>query len=639
MPSVSSLLRSAEATQKKVRQQEDAVQAYIWESSAQTYDDFVEYQKHLNERIKTVTDPSDALSYQTKLRSANRTFTSNEIQRQQMAIMEGRGSTQTKMDAVYALWQRAMGTEDYNLAQNLASQWDTLSVKLQNEQEQATKDAQARMSDFAANNKKAADKLLNDLEKGVTDLTLPNGTTVTPLAAIAKDLEKNGGDSATWQTAQDTVEQMVNLIYEQYNNSKTQEEADKIIQKYGPNLENVLKEIKFDIGGITITAQDAIDANYNEKFNNPVYGLKQVTEFNPLTGKNETTYKLKPNNIDRMEYARRYNPETGQYDYMPVKVRTDQNALYFGTSNVGRGLKTQITNEGQVIGNELKDKKGYGNVALGTKQVQTNDAYTIEERLKQLNIEVKDNGTTLEIKLPGENVTRTATIQPDGSIRFMGDDGTIKEFGLTQRNLYGDFVPSEQRVGERPGEIRTVSLEELSDFGSPSPFGGMISSMSDKGERYTQSILGKTNYTKPIIGNVNIRTGNDFSGFGGPAMAPAFQGTSAVLQGGAQTRQAIEAKRQEAARQEQLMLQAQQRAAQQLQSTQGAFNLNQTPVNQFTSMGFRVPQLEVRPITTPRITSVGVAEPTQRITSVGVAKPTQRITSVGVAKPTQRIWF
>ena len=59
MPSVSSLLRSAESTQKKVRQQEDAIKAYIWESSAQTYDDFVEYQKHLNERIKTVTDPSE----------------------------------------------------------------------------------------------------------------------------------------------------------------------------------------------------------------------------------------------------------------------------------------------------------------------------------------------------------------------------------------------------------------------------------------------------------------------------------------------------------------------------------------------------------------------------------------------------
>ena len=51
MPSVSSLLRSAESTQKKVRQQEDAIQAYIWESSAQTYDDFVEYQKHLNKRL------------------------------------------------------------------------------------------------------------------------------------------------------------------------------------------------------------------------------------------------------------------------------------------------------------------------------------------------------------------------------------------------------------------------------------------------------------------------------------------------------------------------------------------------------------------------------------------------------------
>ena len=628
MPSVSSLLRSAESTQKKVRQQEDAIQAYIWESSAQTYDDFVEYQKHLNERIKTVTDPSDALSYQTKLRSANRTFTSNEIQRQQMAIMEGRGNTQSKMDAVYALWQRAISTEDYNLAQNLASQWDTLSVKLQNEQEQAAKDAQARMSDYAANNKKAADKLFKSLENGMNDVTLPDGTQVTPLAAIARDLEQNSTSPGTWKAAQDTMVAMRNLAIEQYNAATTQDEVDKLEEKYGPGLADLDKNITFNFGGKKLSIQDVINASINEDFNNPLYSVKAESKYNPASGKYESTFKLQENNVERIDFARRINPITGAEEYLPTEVRTNKDSIYFGQSDQGRGLNTQITNEGQIIGGNLKDKQGYGNVALGTKQVQRNDAYTIGERLKQLGIEASQDGTTLKIKLPGDGVERRATIQPDGSIRYIDDDGTVKEFGLVDRNLGSEAAP----MPFKAGEVRTVAFDEISDFGTKSAFGGNLASMSNQGRRYTESILGKTNYTQPLPTKTPIRVGNDFSGFGGPAMGQSFQGTTAVLQGGAQTRQVLEQKAQE----KRVMLQAQQRAAEQLQASR-TFNLNQTPVQHFASNGVMRNQLQVTPLVTPRITSVGVAKPTQTITSVGVANDTRRITSVGVAKPTQRI--
>lgn len=632
MPSVSSLLRSAEATQKKVRQQEDAVQAYIWESSAQTYDDFVEYQKHLNNRLKTVTDPSDALSYQTKLRSANRTFTSNEIQRQQMAIMEGRGSTQTKMDAVYALWQRAMGTEDYNLAQNLASQWDTLSVKLQNEQEQAAKDAQARMSDYAANNKKAVDKLFKNLEDGVNDITLPDGSQVTPLSAIKRDIEANGVDEQTWQAAQQTMMAMRNIAIEQYNAATTQDEVDKLEQKYGPGLADIDKGITFNFGGAKLSTQDVFNAAINEQFNNPIYSVKSESKFNPATGKYENSFTLKENNVERIDFARRINPQTGAEEYMPVEVRTNADKLYFGNSDQGRGLNTQITNEGQIIGGELKDKQGYGNVALGSKQVQRNDAYTLGERLKQLGIVASHDGTTLKILLPGESIERRATIQPDGSIRYIGDDGQVKEFGLVDRNLGTEAAPMQFKAGE----VRTVAFDEISDFGTKSAFGGNIASMSQQGQNYTQSILGKTNFTQPLPSKAPIRVGNDFTGFGGPAMGQAFQGTTAVLQGGAQTRQAIEAQRQEAARQQALMLQAQQRAAEQLQASR-TFNLNQTPVQQFASNGVLRQQLRVAPIVTPRISSVGVLQPTQRITTTSVAPRTQNITGVSVAPAQPRI--
>lgn len=633
MPSVSSLLKSAESTRKKVRQQEDAIAAYQWESSAQTYDDFVEYSKYLNERATTSSDPSEALTYQGKVRSARRSFVSNEVQREQMAIMEGRGNTQTKMEAIRRLWDMAMENEDYNLAQNLVSQYDTLSIKLQNEQEQAAKDAQARMSDYVSNNKKAVDKLFKDLENGVNDITLPDGKQVTPLSAIARDIQKNGVDEQTWQAAQDTMMAMRDMAIQQYNSATTQEEVDKLEQKYGPGLQDLDKQITFNFGGAKLSTQEVMDAYLNEQFNNPVYSVKAESKFNPATGKYENEYKLKENAVDRIDFARRINPQTGQEEYMPVNVRSTQDSLFFGQSSVGRGLNAQITNEGQIVGNELKDKQGYGNVALGSNQVQRNDAMTIGERLKNLGVTVRQDGTTLAIQLPGESVERRATIQPDGSIRFIGDDGNVKELSLIKKNIGNNDNP----YIVEPGQVRDVAYDEISDFGTRSNFGGNIASMSKQGERYTQSILGNTNFTTPLPTKAPIRVGNDFSGLGGPAMAGAFQGTTAVLQGGATTRQALEQKRIEAERQKQLMLQAEAQAAQ-IQATP-TFNLNQTPVQQLASNGALRQQLRVTPLVTPKITRVSVAQPTQKISSVSVAPTTQRVSGVSVAGPAPRIRF
>lgn len=636
MAGVTSLLKSAQATQKKVRSQEDAFVAYQWESSAQTYDDFVEYSKYLEDRVKTAADPSDALTYQTKLRSANRSYTSNEIQRQQMRIMEGVGNTQTKMDAIRSLWERAMGAEDYNLAQNLVSQWDTLSVKLQNEQEQAMKAQQGQMSSFISNNKKAVDNLFTELSKGVNDVTLPNGQQITPLAAIARDIQKNGVDEQTWQAAQETLSAMRNMAIEQYNSATTQDEIDKLEQKYGPGLADIDKEITFNFGGAKLSSQDVANAVINEQFNNPIYSVKAESKLNPSTGKYENTFSLKENAIDRIDYARRINPTTGEEEYMPVEVRSTQDKLYFGQSDQGRGLNAQITNEGSIVGGDLGgDKQGYGNINLGKGQVQRNELQTINERLKQLGIIAKHDGTTLVIQLPGESTERRATIQPDGSIRFMGDDGNVKEFGVIDRNLGTNDVPAMYKAGQ----IRDVAYDEISDFGTPSKFGGMVAEASNQGKRYIQSMLGNSNFTAALKNTAPISVGNDFRGFGGPAMASAFQGTTGLLQGAASNRKVIEAeKAAQRAAQEALMQQAQQDAASRLQASP-TFNLNQTPVQQFASNGVLRRQLEVRPITTPRITSVGVAQPTQRISSVSVAPTNQRVSGVSVAGPMPTIRF
>jgi len=612
MPSVSSLLKSAQSTQKKVRAQEDAFTAYQWESSAQTYDDFVEYSKYLQNRINTSLDPSDALTYQTKLRSANRSYTSNEIQRQQMRIMEGGGTTKDKMDVIQKLWQRAIDNQDFNLAQNLGSQWDTLSVKLQNEQETA-------MKAMVASGGKAFDALNDKLTKGFEDVTLPSGEKVTPLAAIARDLEQGGGDAATWKAAQDTMEALRNTVIDQYQHATTQDEVDKLEQKYGPGLADIDKELSFKIGGKSLTTQDVINAAANESFNNPIYSLKADQRFNPSTGKYEPKFTLKENNVSHIDYARQINPQTGMEEYMPLEVRTDQNSVMFGTSDQGRGLDTQITNEGSVIGGGVNGNTKNGRINAGTQTVKRDDSQSIGNRLKQLGIIASHDGTTLKIKLPGESVERRATIQPDGSIRYIADDGNIMEFGLVDRNLGTNSAPYESKAGVP----RAVSYDEISDFSNPSKFGGNLSQASLQGQRYTQSIVGQTRFNTPIVGNANIRVGNDFNGFGGAAGAGAFQGTSAILQSAGMQRQQI----QQAQAREQL-----QAAQAQLQASSNQFDLNQTPVQQLANNGVLKRQLTVAapvaprrvyvaPITTPKISAVSVAPTTQRISGVSVAGP------------------
>lgn len=600
MPSVSSLLRSAQATQKKIKSQEDALIAFEWENSMQTYEDFLEYSKYLQERAATATDPSDNLTYQNKIRSARRSYTSNELQRQQMAIMEGRGTTQDKLNAIQNLYGQAVENGDFNLAQNLYSQWDALTIKAQNE-------AEAGAKAFAAQGDKAYTDLKRDLTKGFDDVTLPSGEVVTPLAAIAADMEATGGSTATWKAAQDTLEAVRGVIVDQYENATTQEQIDKLEDQYGAGLSNIDKDVTFNIGGKKLSIQDVVNATANEEMNNPVYGLKAVR--NESTG--ETEYKLTENNIERIDYARQFDPATGEEYYTPVNVRTDQNSVMFGSSDQGRGLSTQLTNEGQVVGAD-------GEISAGEGSVERDSSQAIGTRLKELGIVATQNGTSLSIKLPGENIERQAIIQPDGSIRYFGDDGNILEIALTRKNLGTEMLPQIVEAGQ----TRVVAPDEISDFGADSAFGGRLSQMSNQGQRQIQSITGQTKVNGMLPGQSPIAVGNDFRGYGAPAMGSNLQGTSSLLQSAGMQRQQIQ---QEQMRQQML----QQQAQMQLQATSNQFNLNQTPVQQLASNGVMRKQLAVAaPTPTPRVV-VAAPAPTQTIVGVGTAQNVPRVSGVG----------
>lgn len=142
MAGVTSLLRSAQAAQKKIQAQQDAQVAYDYSNSPKTYDDYVKYTDYLTKRSKSVTDPSTALTLQKTFDSAYKGYISNEIQRATINTLEGRGTSIDKYNKIYGFMDQAMKSGQYDLAQSLNLQLDNLYVNIQNEAQRAQDSAE-----------------------------------------------------------------------------------------------------------------------------------------------------------------------------------------------------------------------------------------------------------------------------------------------------------------------------------------------------------------------------------------------------------------------------------------------------------------------------------------------------------------
>lgn len=165
MPSVSSLLRSAQARAEKVQNQQDALVAYEYQLSPKTYQNFVDYTKYLQGRIKTTSDPSKALSYTKDINSAQSSYISNEIQRQTIGVLEGTSSSRDKYAKMVNLYYQAANSGNYDLAQSLHQQLDSLSVTIQNEAQAGAALASKLASMRVDNVEQAADQIKSDIKQ------------------------------------------------------------------------------------------------------------------------------------------------------------------------------------------------------------------------------------------------------------------------------------------------------------------------------------------------------------------------------------------------------------------------------------------------------------------------------------------
>lgn len=561
MPSTTSLLKSAASAKRKALSYQDSVVAFEWANSAQTYEEFQAYSKYLQDRQDKASDPSEALSYAKNIVTARKSYVSNELQRQTMAVMEGRATTTDKLNTVYSFYQQAVENGDYNLAQNLASQYDSLTIKLQNEA-QAAQSAAATM---AMNGVKSLDQLIKKATKGEELLELPDGNVIKPIAVLNDEL-RTSGDSSNGQYFKeifDTIQAIQQTVADAYNGAQTQDVVDSIESKFG---DIITGDKTFDTAAGKLTVQDIELAYRSALANNPLYSPTESR--NPNTG--ELEFKLAKNKIDDFTWIRN---DDGTYQAIEQTAKV---------TSPNQTLDSKITNEGYLVGDT--GKTGVGLIGTG-EEIKSGSAASIKERLLQQGVTASQNADgTLDLILPsGEQVK--GAIQPDGSVRYFGKPG---DYSGGQAGMYELNVLS--------GQTREVAPDESSIFGQQSIFGGQLSKASDAGTKITKSLAGVTKPMEGLLGpNARITNLlNDFSGEGVPVLGRNLQGTPTEILTAAQTVQ-------------QQMKQDLQAKASAMQSS-NVFNLNQTPVQQFAQNGAPIKQLTVS--APPKTPSLSVAAPT-----------------------------
>ena len=129
------LLRTQKSRQQEIWNQEDAIRDYEWTLSEKSAEDFAAYTQHYKDRMNNPNADGDKmLTYQKRLTSANKAYTSNVIQRASIDIIEGQQPEEHKINVLEDMYRQAYAIGDMDLAQSLRYQLDNQYVQMQNRQ-------------------------------------------------------------------------------------------------------------------------------------------------------------------------------------------------------------------------------------------------------------------------------------------------------------------------------------------------------------------------------------------------------------------------------------------------------------------------------------------------------------------------
>jgi hypothetical protein len=131
----SALLKTQQSRQREIWSQQDAIKDYEWTLSDKSPEAFAAYTQHYKDRMNAPqADGDKMLTYQKRITSANKSYTSNEIQRASIDIIEGRQPEEYKIQVLENMYRQAYEIGDMDLAQGLRYQLDNQYVQQQNRQ-------------------------------------------------------------------------------------------------------------------------------------------------------------------------------------------------------------------------------------------------------------------------------------------------------------------------------------------------------------------------------------------------------------------------------------------------------------------------------------------------------------------------
>lgn len=479
MPTVSSLLRSAQTRARRLQEIRDSAIAYEWQLSAKGYEDFQDYTGYLGKRLRSSTDPGEQLSYQKAIDSARSGYISNEIQRQSIDVIEGRASNTDKYNKVLDLYYSARDHGQFDLASSLHLQLDRLSVTIQNEMETAARaGARAGKADtnYINQYKEASKSYQGAIE---TLIETYSGSKASDfqnyLDEYAKSLKLPAGTDL-FGVVSHLASSATAILEEGFKNAPNTETRIRLENAYNTlaNKEGVVKLPTASGGNIALS--------YKELASN--IGLAQYGQY-PLTS----------------TLTSRFNPETGQVETVNTFTQQPKTGFTYGRDEEGNPVLIPTYGPNQ-------DTFGSGiNATVGGKKSENID---YEVLLKNAGFDVRKQDGSLIIvpttgspvglgSVPGQPVQ--AFVGPNGELQFIGGDGKLYNFnfdkttgqflnvresqpnpiiGFNDRSAlpYTSTIGPDQRVGGAfailgkeagagPGLAPTTFLQ--SNFGLPAP--------------------------------------------------------------------------------------------------------------------------------------------------------------------------
>jgi hypothetical protein len=179
--SVGSLVKSAASLENQINTYNDDEAAITYENSDKTDADFQTYSTYLEGRVTqlsatgTVTDATKALTMSQKIVSAQKSNISANVQRDAIAVLDGTGTDQEKLDDIQSGYQQLVAIGDDSGAQSLESTAYSLSQTIQLAAQTAATAAQTAATTFATNQVDSLDQYEAKVKETISNLATQIG--------------------------------------------------------------------------------------------------------------------------------------------------------------------------------------------------------------------------------------------------------------------------------------------------------------------------------------------------------------------------------------------------------------------------------------------------------------------------------